>query len=90
MWHHFDVDAELGVANTVFDLKHLKWKGDALDQIRRAMPNWRTTQRRIKDPGDNSFVMCFKEVLGHSKIPACKWRSWNLTVPQTMGRTNAP
>ena len=31
---------------------------------------WRTMRRRIRDPGDNSFMMAFRDALDSSKIPA--------------------
>lgn len=31
---------------------------------------WRTMKRRIADPGDNSFMLAFKDMLGASKLPS--------------------
>ena len=69
LWHHFDVDAELGVAASVFDLKSIEWKGDGDAQIRQTMHIWRTAKRRIRDPGDGSFTQCFRDMLRQSKLP---------------------
>ena len=70
LWHFFDVDATLGVASTVFDLKYFEWGGDSPAQVHHTMDVWRTLKRRIRDPGDNSFMMAFRVALGSSKISA--------------------
>ena len=64
----FDVDASLGVASTVFDLKFFEWAGDAPAQVQHTMDVWRTLKRRIRDPGDNSFMMAFKDALSQADI----------------------
>ena len=68
LWHFFDVDASLGVASTVFDLRFFEWAGDSPAQVQNIMSVWRTLKRRIRDPGDNSFMMAFKDPLSQSKI----------------------
>ena len=68
LWHYFDMDATLGVASTVFDLEYFEWAGDSPAQVHHFMVVWRTSKRHIKDPGDNSFMMAFRDALGRSKV----------------------
>ena len=69
-WHFFDVNATFGAALTVLDLKYFEWRGDTPAQVHHTMGVWRTMRRRIRDPGDNSFMMAFRDALDSSKIPA--------------------
>ena len=49
---------------------------------------WRTMKHRIIDPGDASFVMCFKKMLSHSKIPVFQMAILQFDRPENKGDPN--